>query len=157
MSEDVDRAPPDDAQQLVAQAAAGDTRSFEILYRLHLGRVYVLCMRLTQNQAQAEELTQSAFVRAWEKLGTFRGESTFSTWLYRLTVNVVFEAQRSDQRRAGHLMLTDDLAAFDRQGYRETPGLKLDLERASHNCQIGREKCLFSFRLKATLMRKFRD
>jgi len=130
MSDDVDIPPQDEIQRLVAQAASGDTRAFEMLYRLHLGRVYALCMRLTRNEALAEELTQSAFVRAWQKLDSFRGESAFSTWLHRLTVNVVFESQRSDQRRLARLTVTDDLNVLDRQGQRETPGMKLDLEQA---------------------------
>lgn len=130
MSDDVDTPPQDEVQRLVTLAASGDTRAFELLYRLHLGRVYALCLRLTRNEDRAEELTQSAFVRAWQKLHLFRGESAFSTWLHRLTVNVVFENQRSDQRRAGRVMVTDDLASFDRKGYRETPGDKVDLEQA---------------------------
>lgn len=130
MADDVDIPPQDDVQRLVTQAASGNTRAFEMLYRLHLGRVFALCMRLTRSEARAEELTQSAFVRAWEKLGSFRGESAFSTWLHRLTVNVVFESQRSDQRRAGRVTLTNDLAVLDRQGQHETPGMKMDLEQA---------------------------
>jgi len=130
MSDDVDTPPQDEVQRLVSKAAAGDTRAFELLYRLNLGRVYALCLRLTRNEVRAEELTQSAFVRAWEKLGTFRGDSAFSTWLHRLTVNVVFETQRSDQRRAGRVMVTDDLQALEREGYRETPEMKVDLEQA---------------------------
>lgn len=130
MSGDVETPPQDEVQRLVIQAASGDTRAFEMLYRLHLGRVYALCMRLTRNEAYAEELTQSAFVRAWQKLDTFRGDSAFSTWLHRLTVNVVFEAQRSDQRRIGRVTTTDDLDVLDRQGRHETPGMKIDLEQA---------------------------
>jgi RNA polymerase sigma-70 factor (ECF subfamily) len=130
MSDDVDIPPQNEVQRLVTQAASGDTRAFEMLYRLHLGRVYALCMRLTRSEDRAEDLTQSAFVRAWQKLESFRGESAFSTWLYRLTVNVVFEAQRSDLRRSGHLVVTDDMAVLDRQGHRETPGIKIDLEKA---------------------------
>lgn len=130
MSGDVETPPQDEVQRLVTQAASGDTRAFEMLYRLHLGRVYALCMRLTRNEAYAEELTQSAFVRAWQKLDTFRGDSAFSTWLHRLTVNVVFEAQRSDQRRVGRVTTTDDLDVLDRQGRHETPGMKIDLEQA---------------------------
>lgn len=130
MSDDVDTPPQDEVQRLVAQAASGDTRAFEMLYRLHLGRVYALCLRLTRSEARAEEMTQAAFVRAWEKLASFRGESAFSTWLHRLTVNVVFEGQRADQRRAGRMVGADDVAVFDREGYLPTPGMKIDLEKA---------------------------
>ena len=74
-------APPDD---LVARAQAGDQTAFRDLYRQHVGRVYALCLRLTGNSGDAEERTQDVFVRLWDKLRTFRGESAFSSWLHRL-------------------------------------------------------------------------
>src|SRR5712692_10125336 len=80
---------PADANTLIHRAQQGDQAAFAALYREHVGRVYALCLRLTADPARAEELTQDAFVRAWERLAGFRGESTFSSWLYRLTVNVV--------------------------------------------------------------------
>ena len=74
--------------ELVRRSAAGDTRAFERLYRSHVGRVYGAILRLVgMDRARAEELTQEAFVRAWQKLSSFREESAFSTWLYRLGVN----------------------------------------------------------------------
>ena len=74
---------------LVRRAAAGDVRAFEALYRRHAGRVHGAVWRLSgMNEARAEELTQEAFVRAWQKLGSFRFESAFTTWLHRLAVNV---------------------------------------------------------------------
>lgn len=80
---------------LVRQAAAGDARAFEHLYRTHVSRVYGLCIRLVDgDRAKAEQHTQDAFVRAWEKLGSFRGDSQFSTWLHRLTVNLVLGEHR---------------------------------------------------------------
>src|SRR4029079_18428401 len=73
---------------LVRRAIGGDTRAFELLYRKHVGRVHGAILRLVgMNHARAEELTQEAFVRAWQKLSGFRFESAFSTWLYRLGVN----------------------------------------------------------------------
>jgi len=77
---------PSDPTDLIHRAQQGDRAAFEALYRAHAGRVYALCLRLTADAAQAEERTQDAFVRAWERLATFRGESAFSSWLYRLTV-----------------------------------------------------------------------
>lgn len=77
----------------VARAAQGDTDAFERLYRAHLGRVYNLARRMAGREA-ADELTQDVFVRAWQKLGTFRGESSFATWLHRLAVNVIVERFR---------------------------------------------------------------
>ena len=67
----------------------GDPRAFEVLYQLHKRRVYALCLRMTQNVAAAEDLAQEAFMQLFRKISTFRGESAFSTWLHRLTVNVV--------------------------------------------------------------------
>src|SRR5881398_998874 len=86
-----------DSSDLIQRAQQGDQAAFEALYRAHVGRVYALCLRLTADRARAEELTQDAFVRAWERLASFRGESAFSSWLYRLTVNVVFLGQRAGQ------------------------------------------------------------
>jgi RNA polymerase sigma-70 factor (ECF subfamily) len=82
----------------VALAAGGDRRAFERLYRAHVNRVFSLCARMCGNRTWAEELTQDVFVRAWEKLPLFRGESAFSTWLHRLAVNVVLNARKSEGR-----------------------------------------------------------
>ncbi len=70
-------------------AQAGDAAAFEFLYHLHGRRVYALCLRMVNNPADAEDLTQEAFLQLFRKIGTFRGESAFSTWLHRMTVNVV--------------------------------------------------------------------
>jgi RNA polymerase sigma-70 factor, ECF subfamily len=75
--------------QAIEQAKAGDAGSFETLYGLHKRRVYSLCLRMTGNTAEAEDLTQEAFLQLYRKIATFRGESAFSTWLHRLSVNVV--------------------------------------------------------------------
>jgi RNA polymerase sigma-70 factor, ECF subfamily len=82
----------------VALAAAGDRQAFERVYRVHVDRVYSICMRMTTDRAMAEELTQDTFVRAWDKLGLFRGESSFGTWLHRLAVNVVLNARKAEGR-----------------------------------------------------------
>lgn len=76
-------------QEAIARAKQGDAESFEALYGLHKRRVYPLCLRMTGNDADAEDLTQEAFLQLHRKIATFRGESAFSTWLHRLTVNVV--------------------------------------------------------------------
>ena len=86
----------------VARAAAGDVRAFEAVYRTHLPRVHSLVRRMTAGR-DADELTQDVFVRVWQKLGTFRGDSSFTTWLHRLAVNVVIERFRSDQARRARL------------------------------------------------------
>src|SRR5258708_20554024 len=70
-------------------AQAGDAAAFEFLYHLHGRRVYALCLRMVNNPSDAEDLMQEAFLQLFRKIGTFRGESAFSTWLHRMTVNVV--------------------------------------------------------------------
>jgi RNA polymerase sigma-70 factor (ECF subfamily) len=73
----------------IASAQQGDGASFEILYNMHKRRVYSLCLRMLGNVAEAEDLTQEAFLQLHRKIGTFRGDSAFSTWLHRMAVNVV--------------------------------------------------------------------
>src|SRR5271157_1028985 len=75
--------------EAIRRAQAGDSAAFDFLYHLHSRRVYALCMRMVNNPADAEDLTQEAFLQLFRKIGTFRGESAFSTWLHRMTVNVV--------------------------------------------------------------------
>jgi RNA polymerase sigma-70 factor (ECF subfamily) len=78
----------------VAAAQAGDSAAFERLYRGHVDRVYGLCLRMVGDVPTAERLTQDAFVRAWEKLGTYRGSGAFGGWLHRLTARLVIEDRR---------------------------------------------------------------
>jgi RNA polymerase sigma-70 factor, ECF subfamily len=75
--------------EAIDASVAGDQRAFEVLYNLHKRRVYSLCLRMVNNVAEAEDLTQEAFMQLFRKIATFRKESAFSTWLHRLTVNVV--------------------------------------------------------------------
>jgi RNA polymerase sigma-70 factor, ECF subfamily len=75
--------------ELIEKAKLGDAHAFQALYDKHKRRVYSLCLRMTSNTAEAEDLTQEAFLQLYRKIGTFRGESAFSTWLHRLSVNVV--------------------------------------------------------------------
>jgi RNA polymerase sigma-70 factor (ECF subfamily) len=79
---------PNEAE-LIERAKLGDATAFQALYDKHKRRVYSLCLRMTANTAEAEDLTQEAFLQLYRKIGTFRGESAFSTWLHRLSVNVV--------------------------------------------------------------------
>lgn len=75
--------------QLAQLAATGDVGSFEELYRRHHRRVYSICLRMLQNPTEAEDLTQDVFVQLFRKIGSFRGDSAFTTWLHRMTVNQV--------------------------------------------------------------------
>jgi RNA polymerase sigma-70 factor (ECF subfamily) len=97
-----------DGDSDVARAAAGDRAAFERLYRQNVNRVFSLCARMVADRTRAEELTQDVFVRAWEKLHLFRGESSFSTWLHRLTVNVVLNARKSEGRQRSRFEETDE-------------------------------------------------
>ncbi len=75
--------------EAIRLAQQGDVAAFERIYRLHNRRVYSLCLRMVGNTAEAEDLTQEAFLQLFRKISSFRGESAFSTWLHRLSVNVV--------------------------------------------------------------------
>jgi RNA polymerase sigma-70 factor, ECF subfamily len=132
--------PPQDSD-LVARAQAGDQAAFEQLYKLHVSRVFALCMRMAGNADRAEELTQDVFVRTWEKLGSFRGDSAFSTWLHRVAVNLVLSRGRATTRRASREVTTDDVAAFERPGpSKPRAGAGLDLEAAIATLPEGARK-----------------
>jgi RNA polymerase sigma-70 factor, ECF subfamily len=94
----------------VALAAAGDVRAFERLYRTNLPKVHSLVRRMTGGR-DADELTQDIFVRVWQKLGSFRGDSAFSTWLHRLAVNVVIERFRTETTRRNRHIDGEDVFA----------------------------------------------
>ena len=100
------RAPMGDSTD-VALAAAGDRQAFERLYRTHSNRVFSICTRMSGSRLRGEELTQDVFVRTWEKLPQFRGESAFSTWLHRLAVNVVLNARKSEGKQASRTEESD--------------------------------------------------
>ena len=91
---------------MVRRAQAGDVDAFELVYRAHASAIYALCRRMCGDDAEAKELLQDAFVRAWERLRSFRGQSSLGTWLHRLAVNVVLEKWRSAKREA--LRMIDD-------------------------------------------------
>ena len=92
----------------VALAAQGDTGAFERVYQAHLARVHNLARRMAGPEA-ADELTQDVFVRVWQKLGSFRGDSSFTTWLHRLAVNVVIERFRTEQVRRARMHDGEDI------------------------------------------------
>jgi len=103
-------AAPDDDVADVRAAADGDRAAFQRLYRRHADRVYGAVYRLAgYDHARAEDLTQDAFVRAWQKLAGFRHESAFGTWLYRLAVNVALMDIRSRGSDPVYMMDEDDL------------------------------------------------
>lgn len=83
--------------QLVRQAQMGDNEAFACLYERHKQRVYAICLRITRERMEAEDCTQEAFLQCFLRLSTFRGDSALSTWLYRLTVNVVLMRLRANR------------------------------------------------------------
>ena len=117
--------------ELVRRAQAGDQQAFRDLYQQLAGRVYALCLRLTGDAGAAEERTQDVFVRAWDKLRSFRGESLFSSWLHRLAVNVVMNERRTTIRREQRVTPVAAPEVLERgRGGEPTAGLSIDLERA---------------------------
>ena len=117
-------------REVVARAKDGDVAAFEQLYRNNSNRVYGLCLRLCGDSTQARELAQDVFVKAWQRLSTFRGESAFYSWLYTLAVNLCFSEHRARKRRLARVMPTDDLTPYDRPGRGSGPEGGMDLEKA---------------------------
>jgi RNA polymerase sigma-70 factor (ECF subfamily) len=122
--------PAPTAEILVARAREGDVAAFEELYRAHHRRIYALALRMTGDAARAEEVTQEAFVRAWESLPGFRGESSFGTWLHGLAVHVALRHERTERRRKARVEATDDLSGYTAEVRRAMPETSIALERA---------------------------
>lgn len=116
----------------VRLARAGDRAAYERLYRAHVGRVFALCVRLSGDRARANELTQDAFVLAWQKLMTLESDAAFATWLYRLTVNRVLMTLRQDKKWSEREAGSDVLEAVEplRARRDDHTGARIDLERA---------------------------
>ena len=92
----------------IRQAQQSDARAFEALYRLHVDKVYGLCLRMTGNVSEAEDCTQEAFILAWNKLTKFRGDSAFATWLHRIAVNAVLGRIRKSKREHDRIQAVAD-------------------------------------------------
>jgi RNA polymerase sigma-70 factor, ECF subfamily len=104
-----------------------EIQPFEELFKAHHRRVYAVCLRMVGNTAEAEDLTQEVFLQAFRKLGSFRGESAFSTWLHRLTVNCVLMHFR--RRRSRREQLTEDGEVPERPIVQSVPGSSTLLDR----------------------------
>ena len=105
--------------EAIERAKQGDASAFEALYNLHKRRVYSLCLRMTANTAAAEDLTQEAFLQLLRKIGTFRGESAFSTWLHRMAVNVVLMQLR---KKGLNLIPLEDTMEGEEESPKKEPG-----------------------------------
>ena len=116
----------------IRRAQAVDVDAFEVLYRENSGRVYALCIRLKGgDRADATELMQDVFVKAWRRLSTFRGDSAFSSWLHRLAVNTMLENARSDRRRTARVLSMEDTSLLPGAAARSSSiDLKMDMEEA---------------------------
>lgn len=114
----------------IRPAASADPQSFERIYRDNSGRVYAICLRMTGDSVRAQELTQDVFVRAWKKLGSFRGDGEVGGWLRRIAVNLVLNAVRSDRRRTSRVETTDSPESLERGGREGSPETRIALERA---------------------------
>ena len=102
---------PDDRDReraLAHRASTGDEAAFAELYQAHAPRVFALCLRMSGTRARAAELTQDVFVHVWQRLASFRGESALSSWIYRLTVNLVLSNVRGEKRRLTHEVSSDE-------------------------------------------------
>lgn len=94
----------------VERARQADTSAFESLYRLHVDKIYGLCLRMTGNASEAEDCTQDAFIQAWRKLSKFRGDSAFSSWLHRIAVNSVLARMRKARRERDRIQAVTDIS-----------------------------------------------
>lgn len=115
---------------LVRDAQQGDVEAFEALYHRTSERVYAVCLRMCGDAERANELVQDVFVRVWQKLPGFRGDSRFTTWLHRLTVNLVLQERRARGRREAREFGSADLERYGQAARRSMPGTRVDLERA---------------------------
>jgi RNA polymerase sigma-70 factor (ECF subfamily) len=97
-----------DEADWISRAQRADAKAFESLYRLHVDRVYGLCLRMTGNVAEAEDCTQEAFIQAWSKMDKFRGDSAFGTWIHRIAVNAVLGRMRKSKRERDRIQLASE-------------------------------------------------
>jgi len=136
--------------EALRRARNGDASGFERLYRLHSGRVHSMCLKMVANSAEADDLTQESFLRAFRKIGTFRGDSSFGTWLYRLSFNVVLGELRKKKpgKESSGGLLSPDSEAEAKNLEQETAGPdpslaglldRLNLDRAMQRLSAGQK------------------
>lgn len=126
---------------LAARIGAGDEAAFERFYADNVGRVYALSLRMAGDAERARALTQEAFVRAWERIASYRGESRLSSWLHRIAVNVALESGRRRSRWSLWL-LPEESGADAGIAPPYDPGLRVDLERAIASLPPGARRML---------------
>lgn len=125
----------------VQAAQGGDDRAFASLYDAHVGRVYALCLRLSADRLLSRELVRDIFVRVWQQLRAFRGESGFPAWLHRIALDTILEGGRSAHRRGVRLQIAADFAGmggdFDGPARLADPHQPFDLEGAIASLPAG--------------------
>ncbi len=125
----------DDEHHWVRKAQAQDAAAFEALYRLHVDKVYGLCLRMTGNASEAEDCVQDAFIQAWTKLDKFRGESAFGTWMHRVAVNTVLGRMRKSRREQDRIRAVAEVSSVP-DSIGDNGGLQ-DLELAINELPSG--------------------
>ena len=114
----------------VSRAKQGDLQAFEDLYNAHRAKIYALSLRMVGEPSRAEDLTQDSFVRAWQKLASFHGRSSFSTWLHRVAVNVILGNIRSEARKSDKTVAVEETDSWPDPTSIARPEAGIDLERA---------------------------
>ena len=127
--------PATDELRWIEQAKQADSAAFEKLYRLHVDKVYGLCLRMTGNPSEAEDCTQEAFIQVWNKLEKFRGDSKFATWVHRVAVNSVLGRMRKSRREQDRIRAVSDIAPA-RASIGDSGGLQ-DMEVAINELPSG--------------------
>jgi RNA polymerase sigma-70 factor, ECF subfamily len=119
-----------DEESLIERVQEGHTDAFEQLYRQHVSRIYALCLRMTGNRPEAEDRTQEVFVKAWQKISSFEGRSSFHTWLHRIAVNLLISAHRKNTNKDRYEFSVEDTAQVQGAGVSDRTTQRLDLESA---------------------------
>ncbi len=114
----------------IRKVKLGDRSVFEEIYREYVGKVYALCLRMSADPDRAQELTQETFIRIWENIGSFRGDSPFSAWLNRVAINVVLVDIRTNQRRTARILSLSSLESVGKRNTDSYIGSNIDLEDA---------------------------
>ncbi len=115
---------------LIEEAKSGDHAAFAEIYRTYVGRVYGICLRLLGDRSRAEDVTQQVFIRAWTKLASFRGESSFGSWLHRLALNVALNELKASASVQQQVSSLDDLPVNPASHENCSQETRIDLEHA---------------------------
>jgi RNA polymerase sigma factor (sigma-70 family) len=115
---------------IARRATTGDSEAFLALYQQNLPRVYAVCLRMLADGEEAEEVAQQVLIRAWETLGSYRGESPLSAWIHRIAINVALDYLRSRRRLGRRVQFTDDLETYDNPDPASSREIQIDIEQA---------------------------